>query len=299
MNVHFCYPSRPDVEVLRGVTLSAAAGECVALVGASGSGKSTVIHLLSHFYEAQIGTVAVDGKRVEDWDAAALRSVVATVGQEPVLMSGSVKENVLYGLVGRAGPGSEAFNAEFGAVDEDGTEGTGAAGGSGEVEGAVWRRGGGGGDAEKEKMEAELVGRMTTAAKMANAAGFVSRLPKGYETEVGERGVQLSGGQKQRIAIARTLVVDPRVLLLDEATSALDAESESVVQQALERAMRGRTTIVIAHRLSTVRNADKIIVMAAGRVVEQGTHNELMRRPLIKGRPSYRALVRQQMFSSK
>ena len=134
---------------------------------------------------------------------------------------------------------------------------------------------------------------------MANAHDFISALPDGYDTNVGERGVQLSGGQKQRVAIARALVQDPRVLLLDEATSALDAESEAAVQEALERAMAGRTTLVIAHRLSTVANADQILVLDRGRVVERGVHEELMAGSGLGERGTYRSLVKRQTLGSR
>ena len=132
------------------------------------------------------------------------------------------------------------------------------------------------------------------AARVANAHGFITGLPDGYHTEIGERGVQLSGGQKQRIAIARAVIQNPRVLLLDEATSSLDAESEALVQAALERVMRSRTTLVIAHRLSTVRRANKILVLSQGQVVESGVHEDLMARPLQEGVVTYRALVQRQ-----
>ena len=219
--VWFCYPSRPEVEVLRGVSLDAAPGEVVALVGSSGSGKSTCFHLMEHFYEAQSGAVTLDGADVATLPHGFLHRQIALVGQEPVLMSGSVLDNILYGVCDAADL---------------------------RVEPEAWRT------------------RAMAAARAANAHGFVMDLPDDYDTEVGERGTQLSGGQKQRLAIARCLVLNPSVLLLDEATSALDAESEAQVQAALETAMQGRTTLVIAHRLSTVRGADRIVMLHAGQV---------------------------------
>ncbi|XP_046678663.1 ATP-dependent translocase ABCB1-like isoform X2 [Homalodisca vitripennis] len=221
-NVHFSYPSRPDVPVLRGIDLDIQPGTKVALVGHSGSGKSTIFQLLLRFYEASSGEVSLDGKPLPELNLAWLRNRLGVVFQEPVLFGVTIAENIRYGREG---------------VSQD---------------------------------EVEL------AATMANIHAFIDGLPEGYTTLVGEHGTQLSGGQKQRIALARALVHDPAILLLDEATSALDAESESVVQDALERAMLGRTTVIIAHRLSTVRNADAIMTLHEGRVVEQGTHEELM-----------------------
>ncbi|WAR00123.1 MDR1-like protein [Mya arenaria] len=207
-NVHFNYPSRPDVKVLRGVDLEICRGQTVALVGASGCGKSTIVQLLQRFYDPEQGS----------W----LREHIGIVSQEPVLFGNTIGENIRFGNLN---------------VTQEGIE---------------------------------------RAAKEANAHDFILQLPDKYETLVGERGAQLSGGQKQRIAIARALVRDPKILLLDEATSALDMESEGVVQEALEKASHGRTTVVIAHRLSTIKNADMIASFQDGRIVEKGTHNELM-----------------------
>ncbi|EOD35412.1 putative ABC transporter [Emiliania huxleyi CCMP1516] len=249
-DVFFCYPSRPEAAVLRGLSLTVLPGQTVALVGQSGSGKSTVLHLLKHFYEATSGCVRIDGRDVCDMPHAELHAVAASVSQEPVLLSGTIEDNIRYALSARA------------ASNDD---------------------------------EAALRERLVAAATAANAHGFISGLRDGYQTAVGERGVQLSGGQRQRIAIARSLLLDPAVLLLDEATSALDAESEAAVQEALERAMQGRTTLVIAHRLSTVRHADCIVLMHGGAAVEAGTHDELIARPLpAGGAPSYRQLVKLQ-----
>ena len=254
-DVSFSYPTRPDVDVLQGVTFEALPGTVTALVGSSGAGKSTLFHLLEAFYEPKSGEVLVDGRPVASLDPLWLHRTVGLVGQEPVLFSGSICSNILYGLIDEGGelPFPENF----------------------------------------------VPPRVVEAAKAANLHDFISGLPRGYLTEVGEKGVQLSGGQKQRVAIARALVQDPRVLLLDEATSALDAESEAAVQEALERAMAGRTTLVIAHRLSTVANADQILVLDRGRVVERGVHEELMAGSGLGERGTYRSLVKRQTLGSR
>jgi ATP-binding cassette subfamily B protein len=234
--VTFRYPSRPEREVLRGVTFQAQPGQRVALVGSSGGGKSTIFSLLLGFYEAESGSIRFDGQDVAKLDVAKLRKQMAVVPQEVMLFGGSIAENIAYGKPG----------------------------------------------ASKAEIEA--------AAQVANAHEFISTMPEGYETTVGPRGVKLSGGQRQRIAIARAVLADPRILLLDEATSALDAESERLVNEALERLLKGRTALVIAHRLSTVRNADKILVVHNGQIVESGTHEELM---AMAG--TYRLLVETQL----
>jgi len=220
--VTFRYPSRPEREVLRGVTFQAQPGQRVALVGASGGGKSTIFSLLLGFYEAEAGSIRFDGQEVSGLDITKLRKQMAVVPQEVMLFGGSIAENIAYGKPG----------------------------------------------ATQAEIEA--------AAQVANAHEFISTMPEGYQTAVGPRGVKLSGGQRQRIAIARAVLANPRILLLDEATSALDAESERLVNEALERLLQGRTALVIAHRLSTVRNADKILVVNNGQIVESGTHDELM-----------------------
>jgi ATP-binding cassette subfamily B protein len=219
--VRFVYPSRPDVEVLRGIDLRAAPGEKVALVGPSGAGKSTLIALLLRLYDPTSGRLVVDGRDARDYPLSGLRGQMSMVPQEVLLFGGTIAENIAYGRPG----------------------------------------------ASRAEIEA--------AARKANAHGFIASFPEGYETPVGDRGIKLSGGQRQRVAIARAILKDPAILILDEATSALDSESEGLIQEALETLMRGRTTFIIAHRLATVRHADRIVVVSEGRVVESGTHDEL------------------------
>ncbi|CAG2108236.1 unnamed protein product, partial [Medioppia subpectinata] len=238
--VSFSYPSRPDVPILRDLSLVAEPGQTVALVGPSGCGKSTVIQLLQRFYDGSGGQVLIDGRDIRELNVGWLRDRIGVVGQEPVLFGRSIADNI------RLGYGE--------ATDED----------------------------------------VRRAATDANAADFIRRLPHGFDTLVGERGSQLSGGQKQRIAIARALVRKPKILLLDESTSALDTQSEAVVQAALDRASVGRTTFIVAHRLSTIRYAHKIIVINGGQVVETGTHEELMKRQAL-----YYKLVKTQDLSQK
>jgi ATP-binding cassette subfamily B protein len=221
-NVSFAYPTRPNVKVLDGVSLSVRAGEKVAIVGPSGAGKSTLFHLLLRFYDPASGSISLDGVPIKAADPREVRSRIALVPQDSVVFAASARENIRFGR-------------------PDAT------------------------DAEVER-----------AADLAHATEFLRRLPGGFETQLGERGITLSGGQRQRIAIARAILRDAPLLLLDEATSALDAESETLVQTALEELMRHRTTLVIAHRLATVLSCDRIMVMDHGRIVEQGTHAELV-----------------------
>uniref|UniRef100_A0A0D3H3B0 Uncharacterized protein n=1 Tax=Oryza barthii TaxID=65489 RepID=A0A0D3H3B0_9ORYZ len=222
-HVDFAYPSRPEVQVFRDLSLRARAGRTLALVGASGCGKSSVLALVQRFYEPNSGRVLLDGRDLRKFNLRSLRRAMALVPQEPFLFAATIHDNIAYGR-----------------------------------EGAT---------------EAEVV----EAATAANAHKFISALPEGYGTLVGERGVQLSGGQRQRIAIARALVKQAPILLLDEATSALDAESERSVQEALASSSgSGRTTIVVAHRLATVRNAHTIAVIDDGKVAEQGSHSHLL-----------------------
>lgn len=212
---------RPAV---RDFTLSVTPGETVALVGASGAGKSTVLNLVIGFIRPTKGRLLLDGTDMNTLDLRTYRRFLSVVPQESILFDGTVRENVAYGMD----------------------------------------------DADEETVRAAL--------RDANALEFVDRLPRGLDTLVGERGARLSGGQRQRLAIARALIRDPRVLVLDEATSALDTRSEALVQQALARLLHGRTTFVVAHRLSTVRGADRIVVLGEGRILETGTHEELLRR---------------------
>jgi ATP-binding cassette subfamily B protein len=237
--VSFAYPTRADAPVLAGIDLEIASGEVVALVGASGAGKSTIAALVCRLYDPTGGRVLLDGRDVRDLDPGWLRAQIGVVPQEPILFSASIEENVRYGRPGAARDG------------------------------------------------------VVEACRAAHADAFIRAFPEGYGTKVGERGQQLSGGQRQRIAIARAVLKDPRILLLDEATSALDAESEALVQDALERLMRGRTAVVIAHRLSTVARADRVLVLEAGRVVESGAHAVLMERG-----GTYRRLVEKQLVGA-
>ena len=235
-NVHFAYPTRPDVPVLQGLNLAIREGQQCALVRSSGAAKSTVVQLLYRFHDPQQGELLVQGRDARDWPLDELRGRMAWVPQDVVLFGRSILENIRYSR-------PEASDEEV-------------------------RR----------------------AAEDANAWEFIERFPDGWNTQVGERGVQLSGGQRQRIAIARAMLRDPKLLVLDEATSSLDPESESLVQGALETLMRGRTSLVIAHRLSTVRHADVIAFIHEGQIAEMGSHDELMQ--LDGGR--YRAFVQKQ-----
>lgn len=247
-NVKHIYPSRPDVVVMEDVSLIIPAGKTTALVGASGSGKSTIVGLVERFYSPIEGKVYLDGVDISTLNLRWLRRQISLVSQEPTLFSTTIYENIKHGLIG-----------------------------------SKW-------EDESEEKQQELI---YEAARKANAHDFVTSLPEGYQTNVGERGFLLSGGQKQRIAIARAIVSDPKILLLDEATSALDTKSEGVVQAALEVAAEGRTTITIAHRLSTIKDAHKIVVMSQGRIVEQGNHDELLEK-----RGAYYKLVTAQKIAA-
>ena len=220
--VSFSYAQRADIPVLKGVSFEINKNAQVALVGSSGSGKTTIASLILNFYQVQKGEIRIDGNEIADYDLSYLRAQMAYVPQDVLLFSGSIYENIVFG------------------------------------------------NPNASKAEVE------SAAKKANAWEFISSFPDGLDTEVGDRGIQLSGGQKQRIAIARAILKNPTILILDEATSALDSESEKLVQDALEVLMKGRTSIVIAHRLSTVKKADQILVLDNGSITESGKHKELM-----------------------
>ncbi|KAK7911115.1 hypothetical protein PG985_013596 [Apiospora marii] len=238
--VSLVYPKRPDAQVMKEVSFRCPAMKTTAIVGASGSGKSSIINLLERFYEPTGGQICMDGVDIQSLNLRWLRGQMGLVRQQPVLFDTTIYDNIRYGRVGSCGDNSDGETA---APDLSG---------------------------------AALTQQIIASAKMANAHDFIMALPNGYQTLVGENSTQISGGQKQRIAIARALMRDPKILLLDEATSALDAASESLVQAALNTAAEHRTTIVIAHRLSTIRHVDNIVVMSHGSVVEQGAHADLM-----------------------
>jgi ATP-binding cassette subfamily B protein len=219
-HVSFAYGNGP--EVLHDITIAAQPGQVIALLGATGSGKSTILHLLPRFYDVTSGRVLIDEKDAREVTQASLRRNVGLVLQDVFLFNATLRDNIAYGVTSAT------------------TE------------------------------------RIAAAARIARVHDFACNLPDGYDTWVGERGVTLSGGQKQRVAIARTLLLDPRILVLDESTSSVDMETEYLIQQALHAVMRGRTTFVVASRLRTIKNADQILVLDKGRIVERGTHATLL-----------------------
>ena len=259
-NVQFHYASRPEVEVLKGISLDVQPGEKIALVGPSGSGKSTIISLLLRFYDPQAGEIRMDGQPAPEYPLAWLRNQMSIVPQDALLFGGSIYENIAYGRPAPDYPLAWLRN-QMSIVPQEAL----LFGGS-IYENIAYGRPG--------ATEAEIL----EAARQAHAHEFIAPFPEGYQTLVGERGVKLSGGQRQRVAIARAILKDPAILILDEATSSLDSESERLVQLALDRLMEGRTTFIIAHRLATVRRADRIAVIQDGRLVESGTHAELYER---------------------
>jgi len=219
---HVSFGYGNGIEVLRDVNFRMERGEIVAIVGASGAGKSTIADLLPRFYRPTDGRILIDGHDILSIRLQSLRALMGVVTQETILFNDSIFNNIAYGM--EQCPGDDVVRA----------------------------------------------------ARAANAHEFIMAMPNGYDTYIGDRGVQLSGGQRQRIAIARALLKNPQILILDEATSSLDVESEALVQEAIDRLVRGRTTLVIAHRLSTIKNADKIIVLENGTVRQVGTHEELI-----------------------
>jgi ATP-binding cassette subfamily B protein len=235
--------------VLDHVSMKVAAGQTVALVGVTGSGKSTMISLLARLHDPPPGTVFIDGVDVRDMPLAALRGAIGFVPQEPFLFSDTLADNVAFGI-DAAGAGKAG-----------GADGAGRAGGA----------------ERSAKASAEREQRIRSAAAVARLDKDVADFPRGYETMVGERGITLSGGQKQRTALARAIAIDPRILILDDALSAVDTYTEEEILSRLRGVMRERTSIIVSHRISTVRDADVIFVLDAGRIVERGTHDELVR----------------------
>lgn len=231
--VSFAY--KDGTPVLRDIDLDIQAGQTVAFVGPTGSGKTSLIKLILRFHQPVSGIIRLDGRPLGEWPLTELRSAIGLVSQDVFLFHGSVRDNIAYG-----------------------------------------RRGQGGGSSANDDGQAATEAQIIAAAQAAEAHDFIRRLPRGYDTIIGERGQKLSGGQRQRLSIARAVLKDPPILILDEATSAVDNETEAAIQRSMTRITRGRTTLVIAHRLSTIVNADRIVVLDQGRVVESGDHRTLM-----------------------
>lgn len=267
-NVVFAYPSRPDTQVLKNVSLRCPAGKYTAIVGLSGSGKSTIAGLASRIYDPLEGQVLLDGHDLKTINVRNLRSHISLVQQEPQLLDRSIFENIALGLV-NAPRYAQLHDILMGpALAEIATD---IRDGKGTLESIAAGRG-----PEYE----EIVRLVKGAAQNADAITFINRLEHGFATPVGASGGTLiSGGQKQRIAVARALIRDPEIIILDEATAALDSQSEARIQEAIERVAVGKTLISIAHRLSTIKNADNIIVMRDGKILEEGTHVELLAKP--------------------
>ncbi|KAM5344261.1 hypothetical protein ACJ41O_012798 [Fusarium nematophilum] len=264
-NVSFIYPSRPENPVLRNVSLKCEAGKKTAIIGFSGSGKSTVASLMLRLYDPNEGSVMLDGHDLRELNVRQVRSMIGFVQQEATLLDRSILENIAHGLVNSFEPEHEdmrevLLGPQLGIVA------------------AAIRDGRGADEAAREQgpVVEEILGLVRNAATLADASRFIDNLPEGLGTVVGSSGTLLSGGQKQRIAIARGLVKNPKVLVLDEATASLDSKSEGEILAALERCSVGRTVVTVAHRLSTIQKADKIIVMENGVIVEEGNHAELM-----------------------
>jgi ATP-binding cassette subfamily B protein len=233
-NVSFSYDAVSPV--LEGIDIDARPGQVIALLGPTGSGKSTIVNLLPRFYDVSGGRITIDGTDIRDLTLASLRRAIGIVQQDVFLFSATIRDNIAYGAV----------------------------------------------EASQEQIEA--------AARAAHIHDYIVSLPDGYETWVGERGITLSGGQKQRVAIARTLLMNPRILILDDSTSSVDTETEYLIQQTLAQLMKGRTTFVIAQRLRTVKTADQILVLQGGRIVERGRHRELLRQGGLPGQGFYRQI---------
>ncbi|KAF1363147.1 leptomycin B resistance protein pmd1 [Lizonia empirigonia] len=262
-NVEFTYPSRPDHPVLNGISIDCEAGKLTAIVGLSGSGKSTIASLISRFYDPLVGDVMLDGRNIKNINIKSLRGFISLVPQEPSLLDRSILENIALGLVNSPAHchlEKILLSNTLANLTNDVRNGQ-------DLSKA----------AEKAGPEVvEILRLVQHAADLADVAVFIDRLEFGFATLVGSSGSLVSGGQKQRVALARALVRDPRILILDEATAALDSASEQRIQAAIDKASQGRTVISIAHRLSTIRNASKIIVMKKGDIIEQGTHDELL-----------------------
>ena len=246
-DVHFQYANNPQ-EIIHGVNLTVQKGKTIALVGQSGSGKSTLVDLLPRYHDVTGGEILIDGVNVKDFRIRDLRSLIGNVNQEAILFNDSFRNNIAFGIPDYP---KKSGNPEYpGNPDDPNTP------------------------ANPES--APLQARIEEAARIANAYDFIMASEAGFDTNIGDRGGRLSGGQRQRVSIARAILKNPPILILDEATSALDTESERLVQDALERLMKTRTTVAIAHRLSTIKNADEICVLHEGRIVERGTHEELL-----------------------